>query len=114
MKKHTFLRQHVFHDGKQMIVAKAGDKFEVPADQLADMIASKAIEDPHSKDEDEFESSGFTMKHVGFGKYEITGPGLDTPETVKGRDVAEGRLAQLAKRQVVPAPAAADGAPPAE
>lgn len=109
MKKHLFLRQHVFHDGMQMIVAKAGDRFPVPADLLDDMVASKAIEDPKAKKDDEGEqNAGFTMKHVGFGKYEITGPGLDQPETVQGRDAAEVRIGQLAKG----APAGAE-APPA-
>lgn len=37
----------------------------------------------------------FEAKHIGFGKYEITGPGLDEPEKVKGKDKAQARLAEL-------------------
>ena len=38
----------------------------------------------------------FEAKHLGFGKYEITGPGLDSPEQVKTKAAATARLGELA------------------
>lgn len=46
-------------------------------------------------DDREVPSGAFTLTHTSFGNYEITGPGLDEPERVKGKANAEARLAEL-------------------
>jgi len=102
MKKHEFLRQRVFHDGMSMIVAKAGESHAVPDDQVADFIADETIVDPNPpkrrKAPEDGEGGGdpaFASKHVGGGRFEITGPGLAEPERVQGKEAAEARLAEL-------------------
>jgi hypothetical protein len=45
--------------------------------------------------EDPAPTANFVAKHVGAGAFDITGPGLDEPERVKGTTVAEVRVAEL-------------------
>ena len=46
----TFLRQKVFHNGTSMVVKKAGETGEIPARQVAQFVAEKAIEEPSKLD----------------------------------------------------------------
>lgn len=42
----TFLKQKVFHNGTSMIVAKAGDKREIEAQLVSNMVADGSIKVP--------------------------------------------------------------------
>lgn len=117
MAKHKFLRQRVFHDGTSMIVAKAGTTKEVPDALINDFVIDKSIEKPKGwvhphGDEDEGEDDAdetegaFKLAHQGFGKWAITGPGLDQPEIVQGKDAAEKRAAELEAARADAPPAA--------
>lgn len=89
--KHLILKQKVYHDGKSMVVLKPDMKREVPDHLLQTFIDEGVIDGPDG----EVDADSFIMKHVGFGKYEISGPGLDEPELVKGKVEAETRLDAL-------------------
>ncbi|WP_143023280.1 hypothetical protein [Sphingomonas sp. NFR15] len=107
----------MFHDGTSMIVAKAGMIKEVPDALINDFVIDGSIEKPKGwkhpdglddDDDDESETNGaFSMAHQGFGKYAITGPGLDQPEIVQGKEAAEKRVADLAAAASADAPPAA-------
>lgn len=112
MAKDKILKQKVYHDGTSMIVLKPGDKHEVPerfrqtwidekviagktSKELAEEGAARAAAEAEHENEDD--APLFTAKHVGFGVFEISGPGLEAPETVptKGKKAAEARIAEL-------------------
>lgn len=84
---------------------------EVPVSHIESLIERGKIEAPEGgADEAPLagDEAAFTMKYVPVGKYEITGPGLDEPEVVKGKDAAQARLDELNASQK---PLTADEAP---
>lgn len=114
MAKDKILKQKVHHDGVSMVVLKEGDKYSVP-DRLRQtwidegVIAGKtskeiakeeaeraaAEQSDENEDEDEDDAPLFSSKHIAGGLYEITGPGLEQPERVKGKTETEVRIAEV-------------------
>ena len=112
MAKDKILKQKVYHDGVSMVVLKPGDKHAVPdaarqtwidegtiagktSKQIALEEAERAAADGAGEDEEEHDTPLFTSKHVAGGLYEISGPGLNQPERVKGKTETEVRIAEL-------------------
>lgn len=113
MAKDKILKQKVHHDGVSMVVLKAGDKYAVPANLRQTWIDEHVISGKTSKeiaqeeaaraaaeaedddDEEEHDTPLFTSKHIAGGLYEISGPGLEQPERVKGKTETEVRIAEL-------------------
>jgi hypothetical protein len=106
MAKDKILKQKVYHDGTSMIVLKPGDKHEVPERFRQTWIDEKVIAGKTSKQvaeeeaaraaaEEEHDTPLFTSKHIAGGLFEISGPGLEQPERVKGKTETEVRIAEL-------------------
>ena len=106
--KYTFNRQAVFHTGTSMVVAKEGEKHEVPSDLLANFIADGTIKDPDGKsrkvetgdaddDGDRDPAVGDTVTHSegSGGWHTITASWLADPIKVRGDDKAADKLAEL-------------------
>lgn len=82
-------------------------KVEAPSATVADLVgaiaaaAQDALADGDiqsrvlSEDEVLVAGSMFSAKHVGGGKFQITGPGLNEPIEMKGKAAAEARAAEL-------------------
>ena len=113
MAKDKILKQKVYHDGTSMIVLKPGDKHEVPerfrqtwidekviagksSKELAEEEAARAAaEAEHEEEGDGHDPPVFTAKHIAGSLFEITGPGLEQPERVKGKAETEARVLAL-------------------
>jgi len=113
MAKDKILKQKVYHDGTSMIVLKPGDKHEVPerfrqtwidekviagksSKELAEEEAARAAaEAEHEEEGDGDDTPVFTAKHIAGSLFEITGPGLEQPERVKGKAETEARVVAL-------------------
>ena len=110
MAKDKILKQKVHHDGVSMVVLKGGDRYDVPdklrqvwidegviagktSKQIAQEEAERAAVDQDEEEEDD--APLFVAKHVAGGLYEITGPGLDQPERVRGKTEADVRIVEL-------------------
>lgn len=82
-------------------------KIEAPSATVADLVgaiadaAQDALADGDiqsrvlSQDEVLTAGSIFTVKHIGGGKFHISGPGLSEPVEVEGKAAAEARAAEL-------------------
>lgn len=110
MAKDKILKQKVYHDGTSMIVLKEGASHPVPDRLRQIFIDEGVIEGKTSKEiakeaalasavDPEDGGNGdapiFTARHVAGGLFEITGPGLDQPERVKGKTEVEVRIVEL-------------------
>ncbi|MAN11092.1 MAG: hypothetical protein CMN63_01510 [Sphingobium sp.] len=114
MAKDKILKQKVHHDGVSMVVLKSGDRYAVPDTLRQSWIDEGVIAGKTSKEiakeeeaaraaaaeqEDEEEDGDvaplFTAKHIAGGLFEITGPGLEQPERVKGKAETEARVVAL-------------------
>ena len=113
MAKDKILKQKVYHDGTSMIVLKPGDKHEVPerfrqtwidekviagksSKELAEEEAARAAaEAEHEEEGDGHDTPVSTAKHIAGSLFEITGPGLEQPERVKGKAETEARVLAL-------------------
>ncbi|BBD98045.1 hypothetical protein SAMIE_1015460 [Sphingobium amiense] len=122
MSKDKILKQKVYHNGTSMVVLNAGDRHTVPEDRrqsfidegiiagkTSDELAREAAEHA-AAEQDGDDASLFTAKHIAGGLYEITGPGLEQPERVKGKTETEVRIAELVEAHKAAAASAADGA----
>jgi len=74
-----------------MLVFNPGDVGPAPAVHARDHIEGGLAEEV-----EEDEGDGFTIEHLGFGRYRITGPGIEGEEiTTGGKAVAEARVEEL-------------------
>ena len=111
MAKDKIHKQKVYHDGVSMVVLKPGDKHDVPdvarqtwiddgtiagktSKQIAQEEAERAAADGAGEEEED-DTPFFTSKHIAGGLYEISGPGLEQPERVKGKTETEVRIVEL-------------------
>jgi hypothetical protein len=85
---------------------------KVPEEAVAGLVAEGKIEAPDGFDVPEAAATParFSFKMTRPGRWEITGPGLDTPEIVQGKKtVVEARVAEL--EAALAKNATGDGAP---
>jgi hypothetical protein len=99
---------HVYHDGTQMIVINKDKPAKVPEDDVdrlerEGIIGAEGDDVPAGADKvddltGQFTAGAFRVaKAPGVGSYAISGPGLDEPETVRGKDKTQARLDDLNK-----------------
>ena len=89
MAEHLILKQKVYHNGRSMVVLKPGEKGEVPDRLVRTFVIEGIIPDPDEAPPE------FEMHHLGFGKYQITGPGITEETIVKSKADAETFIERL-------------------
>lgn len=135
MAKDKILKQKVHHDGVSMVVLKEGNRYAVPdalrqtwidegviagmtSKEISKEEAERAATDQDDgdgekqQDEEQDEAPLFTAKHIAGGLYEITGPGLEHPERVRGRTETDVRISELTEAHKALTAADGSGAPP--
>lgn len=97
------LRGYTLHTPRGFVIFNEGKVTErIPDEYRARLEAEHVIgQDGEEADNGAAQAGAFTLTDHKFGNYEITGPGLDEPEKVRGKAAAEARLAELEAEHAV-------------